>query len=65
MTRYRLLLTGGHSHVGDDEREIDEVMSALTRSDDDLPQGWVWIAGIRVKREHVIGVNYYVDGHAL
>jgi hypothetical protein len=57
MPLYTLFLASGQTWTDDDERDVEDINATLTDmgGDDDLPDGWVWVAGLRVRRAtHVV-----------
>lgn len=69
MTKVVVHLRSGGTYLGDDERDIapdsygasgadgDTLLEAVVDGNqDDLPPGWIWIAGLYVKASEVIGL---------
>lgn len=56
--KYRIYLRSGQTYEGNDERFIDEILTATTDTEDagDLPKGWTWVAGLNVRVGEVVAV---------
>lgn len=53
---YTITLTNGHIHRGSDERDPDDLLESVTEDYDDLPPGWVWLAGLYVRRSEIVSI---------
>lgn len=57
MADYRIILTNGYVHEGDDERSVDQLLVEVVEGGgDDLPKGWVWIASLYVRCDQVAAI---------
>lgn len=54
----RIVLKNGYVHEDFDERSNDLLVDAIQSDDDDLPAGWVWVAGLYVQRDQIVAIAY-------
>lgn len=55
---YHIILANGYVHVGDDERDTEDLVAGINSDYDDLPKGWCWLAGLYVKTDQVVAIKY-------